>query len=95
MTLPTIPVSTHELRVRWTTADDHSINRILGYFRLNTPNCEVNEFLMPIEVDLDHNTVPPLDRWNALGVPWDHDLSPNKCIMLLLCDRILYDQIRA
>ena len=95
MTLPTIPLSTHELRVRWTQADDHSLNRILGYFRLNTPNCEVNEFIIPIELDADHNTVPPLDRWNGLVVPWDHDLSPLKCIMFLVCDRILYDQIRA
>ena len=95
MTLPTVPLSTHELSVRWTQADDHSLNRILGYFRLNTPNCEVNEFIIPIELDADHNSVPPLDRWNGLVVPWDHDLSPLKRIMFLICDRILYDQMRA
>ena len=75
MTLPTVPLSTHELSVHWTQADDRSLNRILGYFRLNTPNCEVNEFIIPIELDADHNSVPPLDRWNGLVVPWDHDLS--------------------
>lgn len=84
LTLPTVPVSTHELTVRWTRADDCSLNRILGYFRLNTPNCEVNEFLMPIEVEAGQHAVPPLDRWNGLGIPWDHTLDPTKSIIMLV-----------
>ena len=72
--LPTVPVTTHELKVRWTAADDHSLNRLLAYFRVNTPNCEINEFLIPIEVDADAAMLPPLDRWGPLGVPWDHTL---------------------
>ena len=94
MVIPSIPVTTHEVRVRWAAADDHSLNRVLSYMRLNTPACEVNEWLMPLQVDKDFTVVPPLDRWGSLGVPWDHELSHDKSIILLICERQLYQDLR-
>lgn len=91
MIIPSIPITTHEVKIRWASADDHSLNRVLAYMRLNTPACEVNEWLMSIEVEKDFTVVPPLDRWGSLGV---YDLSAEKSIILLIGERQLYQDIR-
>ena len=95
MIIPSLPPTTYELKIRWTDADLHTLNQVISYLRLNGPSCEINEWVLPLELPGDHTVLPPVDRWNECTVPWDTVLTREKALVFLFCDRILFQDIRA
>ena len=95
LTIPSLPPTTYELNIRWTDADMHTINQVASYLRLNSPSCEINEWVLPLELPRDHTVLPPVDRWNACSIPWDTELDRQKALVFLLCDRTLFQDLRA